>query len=83
MFACAPCVRLCDYAQMNGQQVRGRKRGTEEKQMETLEIELTALHFTLCMVINVFTDGRLKAERDIKEEKRRAVCETGGIPQIS
>ena len=51
--------------------------------METLEIELTALHFTVCMVINVFTDGRLKAERDIKEEKRRAVCETGGIPQIS
>lgn len=55
---------------MNGQQVKREEEGTEEKQIETLEIELTALHFTLCMVINVFMDGRFKAERDIKEEKK-------------
>lgn len=57
---------------MNGQQVRGRKKRLRRNKMK-LDIEPTALHSTLFMVINVLMDGGLKAERDIKEKKAE-VC---------
>lgn len=61
---------------------KGEEEETEEKQIETLDSEPTALNFTVFMAIDVFKHGRLKAERAIQEEHFLAKCKTPAEKQV-
>lgn len=57
---------------MDGHRVRERRKRLRRNKLK-LQIEFTAFHLSLLMVVSEFMDGRLKPDRCTTEKMKRGV----------